>query len=72
MDQKTLVSAICDQADSFLSGVTKPEEAKAGIAEWVTIHAPKLAPEERGLIVAQAYRILADEGFFEVEAGRDG
>ena len=69
MDQKTLVSAICDQADGFLAGVTKPAEAKAGIAEWLTIHHPKLAPEELKTVVAQAITILEDEGFFEAEAG---
>jgi len=69
MDQKTIVSAICDQADGFLDGVTKPAEAKAGIAEWLTIHHPKLPPDERKSIVAEAVNILETEGFFEAEPG---
>jgi len=71
MDQKAIVSAICDQADGFLEGVTKPAEAKAGIAEWLTIHHPKLTPEEKKTIIAQAVSILENEGFFEAEAGSE-
>ena len=71
MDQKAIVSAICDQADGFLEGVTKPTEARAGIAEWLTIHHPKLAPEEKKTIIGQAVSILENEGFFEAEAGSE-
>ena len=71
MDQKTLVSEICDEAEIFLEGVTKPTEAKAGIAEWLTIHHPKLCPEEIEDIVTNTMTILRNEGFFEAEAGRD-
>ena len=69
MDPAALVTAICDQADGFLAGVTKPEEARAGIAEWLTIHQPGLAPPEKKAVIAQAMRILDQEGFFEAEAG---
>ena len=71
MDQKALVSEICDEAESFLDGVTKPTEAKAGIAEWLAIHHPKLRPEEIEDVVADTVTILENEGFFEAEAGRD-
>lgn len=72
MDQKRLVSEICDQADSFLIGSTGLKEAKAGIAEWLTIHHPSLAPELKKSVVAEAMHILESEGFFETEAGLDG
>lgn len=71
MNQKTLVSEICDEAESFLAGVTKLTEARAGLAEWLTIHHPKLAPDEVEDIVAQAIDVLKQEGFFDVEAGSD-
>ena len=69
MDQKTLVSAICDQADYLLAGVTTRTEAKAGMEEWLTINHPKLPPAERQIVIAQAMGVLDNEGFFETEAG---
>lgn len=72
MDPKALIAEICDEADTFLAGVTKLPEAKAGIAEWLTIHHPTLAPEVKSDIVAEAMEILKSEGFFETEAGSEG
>lgn len=71
MDQKALVSEICDQADMFLAGVTALKEARAGISEWLTIHHPSLTPELKKSVVADAIQILKNEGFFETEAGLD-
>lgn len=72
MDQKRLVSEICDQADSFLAGISELKEAKAGISEWLTIHHPTLAPELKKSVVTEAMRLLESEGFFETEAGSEG
>ena len=72
MDQKALVSEICDEAESFLAGVTKLAEAKAGIAEWLTIHHSTLAPEVKNAVITEAMDILESEGFFEAEAGAEG
>ena len=69
MNQKALVSEICDQADIFLSGVTVLKEARAGIAEWLTIHHPALAPDEKKTVIAQSMSILESEGFFEGKPG---
>ena len=71
MDQKALISEICDQADTFLAGVTELKEAKAGIDEWLAIHHPKLAAEAKRALVAEAMAILENEGFFEAEAGSE-
>ncbi len=71
MDQKALVAEICDQADIFLAGVTVLKEARAGIAEWLTINHPSLAPEEKKAVVAESMRILESEGFFEAEPGEE-
>lgn len=64
-----IIAEICDQADDFLVGVTKRDEAKAGIAEFLTIHHAGLAPAVRTAAAAQALRILEREGFFERDAG---
>lgn len=71
MDPKSIVSEICDEADDFLAGVTRPDEAKAGIAEWLTIRYSMLVPADRRAIIDQAMRILSSEGFFDRAAGYD-
>jgi len=64
-----IISRICDQADDFLTGVTKREEAKAGIAEFLTIHHAGLAAADRKAVTDQVILILDREGFFERDAG---
>jgi len=71
METKAIVSEICDEADDFLAGVKRPDEAKAGIAEWLTIHYSLLVPADRKAITEQAMRILRNEGFFDRAAGYD-
>ena len=71
MDLNSLVSQICDQADDFLDGVRKRDEAKAGIAEWLTIHHLKLPAADKKAVIEESMRILDKEGFFEREAGAD-
>ena len=69
MDTKTIANEICDQADDFLAGVRKRDEAKAGIAEYLTLHHRSLPPAEKKAVVDQTMRILENEGFFEADAG---
>ncbi len=71
MELKAIVSEICDEADDFLAGVQRPDEAKAGIAEWLTIHYSMLLPADRKAVTEQALRILRNEGFFDRPAGDD-
>jgi len=71
MEPDAIVSEICDQADDFLAGVTKRDEAKAGIAEWLTIHYSLLLPADKKSVVDQAMRILVSEGFFDRAAGME-
>ncbi len=40
MEMNSIVSGICDEGDDFLAGVFKRAEARAGIAEWLTIIMP--------------------------------
>lgn len=69
MDLKSIVPEICDQADDFLAGVFKRDEARAGIAEWLTIHYAKLPSTDKKAVIDQTLRILGSEGFFDREAG---
>jgi len=72
MEFNSIISDICDQADDFLAGVSKRDEARAGIAEWLTIHQVKLDHDDKTTVVKEAMRVLEQEGFFEREAGEDG
>ncbi len=71
MEISSIVSRLCDEADEFLAGVTRREEARAGLAEWLTINHAKLAPADRKTVIDQAMRILSQEGFFERVAGSE-
>ena len=71
MDLRALVNEIADQADDFLAGVTRRNDARAGIAEWLTIHHPKLPPADKKAATDQALALLDNEGFFDAEAGGD-
>lgn len=69
MDLKQLAGLICDEADDFLGATTKATEARAGIAEWLTIHHPALPPTDKQWVVDLAMQILEREGFFERSGG---
>lgn len=69
MDTKSIANEICDQADDFLAGVRKRDEAKAGIAEYLTLHHRSLPPVEKRAVIDQTMRILENEGFFDADAG---
>jgi hypothetical protein len=71
MEISSIVSGLCDEADEFLAGVTKRDEARAGLAEWLTINYAKLSPADRKTVIDQALRILSQEGFFERVAGSE-
>ncbi|MBA3850046.1 MAG: hypothetical protein C0502_08625 [Opitutus sp.] len=69
MDLKSIAHEICDQADDFLAGVRKRDEARAGIAEYLTLHHAKLSPVDRKAVIDRSMRILENEGFFDADAG---
>ena len=71
MELNVIISEICDQADDFLAGVTKRDQAKAGIAELLTMRHAALTPVDRKAVTDQAMRILEQEGFFERDAGSE-
>lgn len=69
MELKPIISEICDEADDFLADVYARDEARAGIAEWLTIHHVGLSPVDKKSVIDQSLRLLASEGFFEREPG---
>lgn len=71
MESNSIVSEICDQADEFLAGVSKRDEARAGIAEWLTINHLEIPPEEKKAIIREVMGILEREKFFDADAGGD-
>jgi hypothetical protein len=71
VELKGIISEICDQADDFLAGVTRRDEAKAGIFELLTMRHAGLTPDDRKLVTEQSMRILEREGFFDRDAGAE-
>lgn len=69
MDLPAIIATICDEADDFLADATKRDEARAGIAEWLTMNHPKLPAADRKTVTLEVLKILDREGFFERTAG---
>lgn len=71
MNLSSIIDDIADQADDFLEGVTKRDEARAAISEQLTIKYPKLNGLERTKVTEGVLAILNDEGFFELGSSSD-
>jgi hypothetical protein len=69
MELNAIVTEICRQADDFLAGVARRDEARAGISEWLTINYASLTPSAKKAVVDQSMRVLDHEGFFDMAAG---
>ncbi len=69
MNALAIAHQISDAADDFLAGIVRRDEARAGIAEYVTIHYPKLSTADKRAVVDQTLAILDREGFFDSEPG---
>lgn len=64
MNLRPIIDEIASQADDFLDGVTSREQARAGIAELLTMDYAGLPPEDRKLVSDHVMAILEDESFF--------
>jgi hypothetical protein len=69
MEIKSIVTEFCGEADDFLAGVTKRDEARAGIAELLTIRYAALPAADKKAVVTQVMQILEREGFFSASPG---
>jgi len=72
MTLSDIINDIADQADDFLDGVTKRDEARAAISEQITISYPKLNGAERTKVTEGVLAILNEEGFFELGSSSTG
>ena len=64
MDLRPIISEIASQADDFLEGVTDRAQARAGIAEFITMEYPQLPALDRKTVSDAVMAVLEDESFF--------
>ena len=64
MNLRPIIDEIASQADDFLDGVTSREQARAGIAEYITMDYPGLVPADRKLVSDGVMSVLEAESFF--------
>jgi hypothetical protein len=65
MNLRPIITEIASQAEDFLAGVTSRDQARAGIAEFITMDYVQLRPDERKLVSDHVMKILEDESFFD-------
>lgn len=65
MNLRPIIDEIASQADEFLAGVTSREQARAGIAELLTMDYAGLSPEDRKLVSDHVMAVLEEESFFD-------
>ncbi|HSI09059.1 MAG: hypothetical protein ACAH89_08110 [Rariglobus sp.] len=64
MNLRPIIDEIASQADDFLDGVTSRQQARAGIAELITMDYAGLSADERKLVSDHVMAVLEDESFF--------
>lgn len=66
-DLRPIIEEIANQADEFLAGVSDRAQARAGIAELLTMDYAHLDPAERTLVITGVMSVLEEEDFFGTE-----
>lgn len=66
-DLRPIIDEIADQADDFLADALDRAQAKAGIAELLTMDYPSLDANERAAVIAGVMKVLEEEDFFGIE-----
>lgn len=66
-DLRPIIDEIADQADDFLAGARDRAQARAGIAEVLTMDYPDLVPADRTAVIAGVMKVLEEEDFFGAE-----
>ncbi|CAM3118137.1 hypothetical protein [Rariglobus hedericola] len=64
MNLRPIIDEIASQADDFLDGVTSREQARAGIAELLTMDYSGLVAADRKIVSDAVMATLEDESFF--------
>lgn len=65
MNLRPIIDEISSQADDFLEGVTSREQARADIAERITMDFPQLPAADCKVVSDHVMAVLEDESFFE-------
>lgn len=66
-DLRPIIEDIASQADDFLDGVSDRTQARAGIAELITLDFSGLTPAQRTNVIAGVMAVLDSEDFFGME-----
>jgi hypothetical protein len=66
-DLRPIIDEIADRADDFLEGTQDRAQARAGIAELLTMDYSQFNPADRAVIIAGVMSVLEDEDFFGTE-----
>lgn len=64
---QSIIQEIAARADDFLAGTTDRAQARAGIAELLTMDYSFLAPSDRTLVIGAVMSVLENEDFFGIE-----
>lgn len=67
IDLRPIIEEIASQADDFLEGTTDRGQARAGIAEMLTLDYLDLTPEEKKKVTDGVMAVLENEDFFGTE-----
>lgn len=64
---RPIIDEIANQADDFLAGASDRAQARAGIAELLTMDYAQLNPDDRAIVIAGVMSVLEEEDFFGTE-----
>jgi hypothetical protein len=67
IDLRPIIDEIASQADDFLDGVADRAQARAGIAELLTMDYADLTPAQRTKVTDGVIAVLEAEDFFGTE-----
>ena len=67
MNLQSIIDHLANDADSFLAGTTSREQARAGIAEFLTIEYSGLVAADRKTITDAVIAMLEQDDFFGTE-----
>jgi monomeric isocitrate dehydrogenase len=71
MDLKPIINAVADEADDLLAGVSKKNEARIVLLDYLADNHPDLSPGDSARVASGVLALLDQEGFFEISAGAE-
>ena len=64
---RPIIDEIASQADEFLAATRDRAQARAGIAELITMDYSHLEPADRTAVITGVMSVLEEEDFFGIE-----